>query len=129
MDKRNPLKIKVRAYRRGSGKSLYLSRIIMSAPGGSNVDHINGDTLDNRRSNLRVCSAAENQQNSGKYNNNKSGFKGVYWISRDKKWGASISKNGKRHYLGYFPDKKSAAIAYNNAAVEYHGSFAKLNTI
>ncbi len=88
------------------------------------VDHINGDRLDNRRSNLRVCMGVENMWNRSKQANNSSGFKGVHWSKRQKKWRASIRAHGKFKGLGFFEDPKDAHAAYCTAAKQLHGDFA-----
>ena len=93
------------------------------------VDHKNKDGLDNRRKNLRVCTIAQNGMNRGKNKNNTSGYKGVVWFSRDKKWTAQITVNKKNKRLGYFENIKEAALAYNQAAKKYHKEFATLNKI
>lgn len=95
------------------------------------IDHKNGNILDNRRSNLRLCSHGENRQNTGKYTPYKcsSKHKGVYWSKKAEKWEAAISCDGARFWLGYFDNEKDAAIAYNNAASRHHGRFARLNVI
>lgn len=108
-------------------KTVYLHRFIMNFPEGKQVDHINIDPLDNRRSNLRVCSQSENQHNRTKQRNNTSGFKGVYWSAETKKWRAKIRINNNLINIGYFADKVDAAKAYDKAALELHSSFAKLN--
>lgn len=87
-------------------------------------DHINQNKLDNRRCNLRTATRSQNLCNKGKQSNNTSGFKGVCWVKRDKKWLAQIRINGKRKHLGYFDSKKQAARAYSKAAKKYHGEFA-----
>jgi len=88
------------------------------------IDHINGDPSDNRIENLRSVTRSENQRNSGKYANNTSGFKGVCWHSRDKKWQAQArDANGKRKTLGYFPTPEAASAAYNDFAMKLHGEF------
>lgn len=94
-------------------------------------DHINRDTLDYRRSNLRECSNAENCRNKGAHKNNKLGLKGVTHHpchNRIKHYRAAIMLNGKRIGLGMFLTKEEAAQAYDEAAKEHHGQFAVLNS-
>ncbi len=93
------------------------------------IDHISGDTLDNRLCNLRVCTAQQNLQNSKPHKNCSSKFKGVSWFKRDKKWRCRIHVNDKEKHLGLFESEKEAALAYNEAALRYFGNFAKLNDI
>ena len=112
---------------RGSAARFRLHRVIMDAPVGMEVDHINGDTLDNRRENLRLCIHAENGRNRQLNMNNKSGYKGVSWNERDKKWRAMIKINLHHIYLGQFTDSMEAARAYDEAAQKYYGEFAKTN--
>jgi len=106
-----------------------LHRMIMNAPDGVQVDHINGDKLDNRKSNLRLCSNAQNQRNRPIQKNNTSGYKGVVWMSDRNKWRAQVFLDGKNHIVGCFDSPRDAAIAYNQKALELHGEFAKLNVI
>ena len=96
---------------------------------GTQVDHINGNPLDNRRANLRICTNTTNNWNKEKTKANTSGYKGVNWAKAAHKWEACIKANGIKHYLGLFTDKKEAAQKYNEAALKYHGKYAKLNEI
>lgn len=91
------------------------------------IDHVNGDGLDNRRSNLRIASRRDNNRNVPLRSDNTSGFKGACWDRRANKWLASISVNGKNLFLGRYADKMDAALAYDRAAVEHFGEFARLN--
>lgn len=106
-----------------------LHRLIMNAPNGMAVDHINGNIADNRKSNLRICVNSENLRNRGAQRNNTSGYKGVSWCKQSNKWRSSICLNKKRIYLGLFTNKLDAANAYNQAAIKYFGEFAFLNKI
>lgn len=91
------------------------------------VDHENIDPTDDRWKNLRLADHSQNTNNSGPRANNKSGFKGVYRAqSKVKQYYAAIAVNGKRRYFGPFEKKEDAAIAYLNAAIKYHGEFAKV---
>ncbi|WP_255367831.1 AP2 domain-containing protein [Psychrobacillus sp. OK032] len=95
----------------------------------THIDHINGDKLDNRKNNLRVCSNSANLMNRGKQSNNSSGYKGVVFDKSRSKWKAEIGFNKKRKFLGRFHTIEEAALAYNDAAVLYHGEFAHINEI
>ena len=104
-----------------------LHRLISKCQPGQVVDHINGDSLDNRRSNLRVCSAAQNRLNCRRHKNNQAGLKGVYLDKEcaTTRWRASIRANGKKHNLGSFSTKNEAHAAYVRAAKRLHGEFAR----
>lgn len=110
-------------------RALYMHRLIMNTPKGMETDHINGDKLDNRRSNLRVCTRSQNEANKGLRIDNTSGYKGVYWNRKNKKWVANIGFNYKNIYLGEFNDRFHAMKAYNAKAKELFGEFARLNSI
>lgn len=103
-----------------------LHRAIMGLQGGDrrNVDHINHDTLDNRRSNLRVCTSAQNTRNSRRRSDNLSGFKGVHFHSSSQKWAAQIRVNGKAIHLGLRDTPAEAHKLYCTAAKEHFGEFA-----
>ena len=100
-----------------------MHRLIQGAPRGQAVDHKNGDSLDNRRSNLRPASHAQNMQNVGITKANTSGYKGVNWNSDASKWHARIRVNGKRLHLGLFDAAEDAHAAYVAAAEMHHGEF------
>ncbi|WP_423766655.1 HNH endonuclease [Cupriavidus necator] len=104
-----------------------LHRAIMglTVGGGGEVDHANGNKLDNRRGNLRLCTKSQNQWNKGIYSNNTSGFKGVSYDGRQGKWQARIRVGGKMRSLGYFYAPEQAHAAYCAAANELRGQFAR----
>lgn len=110
---------------------LFMHRLILNTPKESYTDHINGDKLDNRRCNLRLCSKSQNGANCKKTQKKKtsSKYKGVCWDKIRKKWKASIKFNYLGINLGYFLNEQDAAKAYNEAAIKYFGEFAKLNKI
>src|ERR671923_1500933 len=106
-------------------RGIYMHRLITNAPNGMQVDHINGNKLDNRRENLRVCTKHENMRNRGKQKNNTSGYKGVSWREKSKRYGAFIKIDGKYKMIGEYKTAEDAARAYNEFAKKYHGKFAK----
>jgi hypothetical protein len=91
------------------------------------IDHINGNGLDNRRENIRVCTLAENNRNRRSYKNNRIGFKGVSETVQGKRWNARITNNGNVLSLGSHSSPEEAARAYDTAAKKLHGEFANLN--
>ena len=105
-----------------------MHRLILDAPDGAQVDHIDHDSLNNQRSNLRLCTCSENQRNRrGRPKNNTSGYIGVAWYRRCGRWGSQIWVNGKDHWLGLFDDPAEAARVRDAAAKRLHGEFATLN--
>ena len=123
---------RVTAVRRtnADGKLHYLHVQIMEPPAGFVVDHMKGQSLDNRRGEMRVCRQRDNTRNrtSPKTANQSSKFKGV-WSRGRGKWAASIRPDGKTRHLGTFTSEIAAAIAYNTAAAEAFGEYANLNPI
>ena len=111
---------------KSSSGGIQMHRVIMGAPPNKVVDHINGNGLDNRRKNLRICTNAENRRNQKLSKTNKSGFKGIYWHKRVNKWVVQISFNNKNIWGGCYSDKNEAVGARNELVVKYHGSFARL---
>lgn len=111
----------------GKRVRLRLHRAVLNAPPGVEVDHINGNGLDCRRSNLRLATASQNKANVALRRDSKSGFKGVSFDARDRKWCARIQVAGRKIGLGRFTDPVSAARAYDAGALRYFGTFARLN--
>lgn len=98
----------------------------MGAAKNEEVDHINGDTLDNRRCNLRLCRRIQNARNVKK-KSGSSQYKGVTWLRWCERWMARITVNYRQIILGYFTDETKAAKAYDEAARKHFGEFAKTN--
>lgn len=113
-----------------TGKTMYMHRVILEhhglLEGGKEVDHIDGNPLNNQKSNLRVVTQQQNNWNQHKVTGT-SQYKGVCWDKRAKKWMAYVSLDRKQKHLGYFTDEKEAAKAYDEAAKEHFGEYAKLN--
>lgn len=113
------------------GKTLacYMHREIMNSPVGKDIDHIDGNRLNNRRNNLRVCSRSQNFMNRRKKENTSSQYKGVTFDKKKGKWQAGIKLKGKFYYLGRYEKEIDAAIAYNKKATEMFGDFSRLNKV
>ena len=109
----------------GKETTIMLHREILNCPKGRQVDHINGNTLDNRKENLRICTNAENRRNCKLSKNSTTGFKGVHWHSGMKKYQARIAVNGRRYSLGFYETAKEAYLEYCINAIKYHGKFAR----
>lgn len=104
-----------------------MHRFLLLPDPEQDVDHVNGDGLDNRRRNLRVCTTRENQRNAHKPRGGTSWHKGVSWHKRGQRWQSQIQDCGKIYYLGWFRDEVDAALAYDLAALERFGEFAAPN--
>lgn len=102
-----------------SSEGEYFHRLVMDVPDGYIVDHINGDRLDNRKCNLRICKPADNSHNMKMFSTNSSGHTGVY-KTKNGKYGAVIVSNYNSIRLGVFDDYESACDAYNEAKKKYH---------
>ena len=110
-----------------NGGSLRMHQILIPYDTSYMVDHANGNGLDNRKSNLRQATAAQNGWNRGKQINNTSGFKGVCLHKASKKWAAEITLNGKQTHLGLFETPQEASNAYTQASKELHGAFGRIS--
>lgn len=104
-----------------------MHRVVANTPDGMETDHIDGNSTNNQRGNLRVCSRTENAMNLGVRSDNSSGFKGVCWHKATGKWESYISAGKKHIHLGVYHTVEEAAHAYDAAALKYHGPFARLN--
>lgn len=115
-----------RAVRTARGmRKVAMHRLIMDAPDGLEVDHIDGNGLNNRRCNLRLATTAQNQHNQAIGARNTSGFKGVTWHKGKKKWYARIKNEEKRHCIGLFDTALEAHEACVAARIRLHGQFAR----
>jgi hypothetical protein len=101
-----------------------MHRVIMNTPKGMETDHVNGDGLDNRKINLRVCTHQQNNCNKNKLSTNTSGYKGVIFHKPSKLWTARIRNGDKTISLGYHKTKEEAYKSYCEACIKYHGEFA-----
>lgn len=111
----------------GKRRGVLLHRALFAlADPDVHVDHRDKNGLNNRRANLRSCSNAENLRNRGFQRNNVSGFKGVSWHAKGKKWQASIRVSGSQKHLGLFESAELAHAAYIAAATAMHGEFARV---
>ena len=103
-----------------------LHRFVMSANSGDIIDHINGDTLDCRKINLRRVTPTQNSQNQSTRSDNTSGQKGVQYRKERNRWWAGITVNKKTIHLGYFRDFDEAVNSYKDAEMKYFGEFRRV---
>lgn len=108
---------------------IYLHRQVMKAENGTQVDHINGNPLDNRKSNLRLATHSENMRNRKLQKNNTTGYKGVWFNKKRKRYIATIKINGQSRTIKSAETAQEAAEAYNDKAIEIYGDFARLNSL
>ena len=109
----------------GRTRHVRMHREIMKAPKGVNVDHINGKEWDNRRENLRFCNQSQNNANRASYKDGRELPKGVTKVKGCNRFSARIKKDYKNHYLGIFKTVEEAKVAYDTAAKELFGEFAR----
>jgi hypothetical protein len=117
-------------YERGSKRTkVFMHREILGLTRGDKIqgDHINGDTLDNRRENLRPASHGQNQHNRKLQTNNTTGYKGVWFVKAIGRYRAEVKYKNKKFNAGTFDDPKQAALAYDKKAKELFGEFARTN--
>lgn len=118
-------------YVKGTGrkncKVIYMHRLITNAPKGVDVDHIDGNGLNNTRENLRFASRTQNMQNERNIRKGTSRYKGVWFSKQKSKWIAEIKVNKRKIHLGTFADEEEAAKTYDAAAIQYFGEFAHTN--
>lgn len=123
------------AARGHKGRLQYMHRIILGRAIGHKLqpgeycDHINGNALDNRRCNLRVATTSQNMMNKRKLKPGRSAFKGVTWHKQNRGWAARITCDGKQRTIGVYETPEQAARAYDAAAIEYFGEFARTNAM
>jgi hypothetical protein len=102
-----------------------LARFVLDAPAGLEVDHVNGNKRDNKKSNLRLATKAENQRNKGKYKSNTTGFKGVSFDKSSGKFEARFKVNGRQYFAGRYATAEEASVAVSHAREIAHGDFAR----
>ena len=112
----------------GCRRHIYMHLLILSAPTEMDVDHKDGDGLNNQRSNIRLCTHTQNMGNRKRQKSATSKYKGLHLSKNKKKWIADIRVDGRTQHIGAFKTEENAAIAYNIYAEKYHGEFARYNT-
>ena len=114
------------ARRKWGGQYIFMHRLITDAPDGPVVDHIDGNSLNNTKANLRICTQLQNSYNRGPLPGT-SRYKGVYWHKQQKCWASCIQQNKKTYHLGLFNNEEDAAKAYDEKARKLFGEYAYLN--
>jgi len=109
----------------GERRQMLMHQMIIGVNDGMDIDHIDGDGLNNTRSNLRMCTRAENIHNQIRRSGNKKGTSRL----QSGRYSAKIMSYGVSHWLGTFDSQNEASRAYNEAAIKYHGEFARLNEV
>ena len=108
----------------------FMHRVIIGTPTGMCTDHINHDKLDNRKSNLRICTKSQNQGNLKIITRKKSSkYKGVSWCKKAQRWMVKINDNGKQRHVGVFKSEIEAAKRYDKEATLVFGEFALINGV
>jgi len=119
---------RAKGHERAKGQIVWMHRSILPPPEGMCIDHINNNSLDNRKANLRLATPAQNARNRRKMAvKTSSKYKGVSYHAGQRKWCAAIRVNGQYKYFGLFQNEIDAAKAYDEAARKFHGEFASLN--
>lgn len=122
-----------RSYQNGGRQiTVLMHRTVMNLDDDQHIDHVNGNTLDNRKINLRICDRSQNMANRKMHKNNKSGFKGVYqhhMKNGSKAFEAKIQFRKKSKSIGYFKTAKEASDAYDNESKKLHGEFSRPNSL
>lgn len=106
---------------------IFMHRLLLNYTSELDIDHINGNTIDNRKSNLRICNHCDNMKNQTKRKTNTSGIVGVYWDRKRNKWVATLKFNGKSVLHKRFDKKEEAIQARKEAEAKYFGEFARKN--
>ena len=105
-----------------------IHNLLLKSPKGFEIDHIDGNPLNNQKNNLRIVTHQQNMMNR-KIQNSSSKFKGVSWEKDSKKWRAYIRCENKQYYIGLFKTELDAAMAYNKRAIKLHNKYARLNKV
>lgn len=115
------------AVRSCNGKTVYMHRVIMSVPKDKEVDHVDGNKLDNRKFNLRLVTHQQNIFNCSSHKNSTSKFRGISWEKGKNRWRGDIQIDGHNIFLGYFQKEIDAAKVWNEKAKELFGEYVKVN--